>query len=344
MHNETTVCTEEQLEDILSRPTTADIEAVRELSGDLILLGAGGKMGPSLARRAARAISAAGTAHRVIAVARFSTPGVEQQLQSAGVRTVSADLLRPGALDALPDAPNVIYMAARKFGTIGDQPATWAVNAYLPGLVAQRYANSRIVAWSTGNVYPLTTVASGGATEQTPVAPIGEYAQSALARERIFEYFSALNAAPLTILRLNYAVELRYGVLADIGRKVFQGQPVDVTMPALNCIWQGDANSVCLRAFAHCRTPPFVLNVTGAETHTVRAIAQRFGRRFNVDPLVTGTESETALLSNASECERLFGAPQIGFDQAFEWIADWLSRGGTSLSKPTHFEVRDGAF
>ena len=301
-------------------------------------------MGPSLARRAARAISAAGSTNRVIAVARFSTPGVEQQLQSAGVRTVSADLLRPGALDALPDAPNVIYMAARKFGTTGDQPATWAVNAYLPGLVAQRYANSRIVAWSTGNVYPLTTVASGGATERTPVAPIGEYAQSALARERIFEYFSALNAAPLTILRLNYAVELRYGVLADIGRKVFQGQPVDVTMPALNCIWQGDANSVCLRAFAHCRTPPFVLNVTGAETHTVRAIAQRFGRRFNVDPLVTGTESETALLSNASECERLFGAPQIGFDQAFEWIADWLSRGGTSLSKPTHFEVRDGAF
>jgi nucleoside-diphosphate-sugar epimerase len=333
--------TESQLEEALSVPYPEDIEAARGWGGDLLIIGAGGKMGPSLARRARRSSEGRG---RVIAVSRYSDKAARAQLEDSGVATISADLLAPGAIDALPDAPNIIYMAARKFGTGQDAASTWTTNSFLPGLVARRYPKSRIVAFSTGNVYPLTPVSSGGPDESSGTGPVGEYAQSALARERVFEFFSASQGTPLALLRLNYAVELRYGVLADLAAKVAAGEPVDLSMGYVNVIWQGDANSVCLRCFSHCASPPFVLNLTGAEVLRVRDLAEGLGHRLGVRPRFTGVEAETALLSNPARCTALFGAPRIAVDQVMDWIAHWVQTGGRQLGKPTHFEVRDGRF
>jgi nucleoside-diphosphate-sugar epimerase len=338
------IANEEQLEDLLAEPSQADARAMAEMEGDLLILGVAGKMGPSLAKRARRACERAKLPKRIIGVARFSDPSVQQELQAAGIETVSADLLAPGAMATLPDAPNVLYMAARKFGSTGAEHLTWAMNTLLPALVADRYAASRIVAFSTGNVYPLVPVAQGGASENTPTGPVGEYAQSALGRERIFEYFSQRNKTPVMFLRLNYAIDLRYGVLLDIGRRVFERRPVDVSMGHVNVIWQGDANSIALRSFALCQSPPVVLNVTGPETVAVRWIARRFGERFGVEPVIEGTESETALLSNAARCHRLFGYPSVTIEQMIEWVAEWIGMGGATHSKPTHFETRDGRF
>ncbi|MCS6952426.1 MAG: NAD(P)-dependent oxidoreductase [Bryobacterales bacterium] len=335
---------EQELEDLLSRPSEADREAARDWSGDLLILGAGGKMGPTLARRARRAADEAGVSLRVIAVARFSDPAVREKLERWGVETLTADLLDEEQLAALPDAPNVVFMAARKFGSTGDEPLTWALNTYLPARVAVRFRHSRIVAFSSGNVYPLVPVISGGATEATPPDPIGEYAQSVLGRERMFQYFSQLYGTPVVLLRLNYAVELRYGVLLDIGLKVFERRPVDLSMGAVNVIWQGDANSVCLRAFRLAASPPEILNVTGPETLSVRWIARRFGEHFGVEPVFEGTEAPTALLNNAAHCHRLFGYPSVSAEQMIEWVAQWIAAGGRILGKPTHFEVRDGKF
>jgi nucleoside-diphosphate-sugar epimerase len=301
-------------------------------------------MGPSLARRARRAIDLAGVRKRVIGVARFSNGGLARELDSAGVETIQSDLLDTGALAALPDVPNVIFMAAKKFGTTGAEHSTWAMNTFLPGLVAERYCASRIVAFSTGNVYPLRPIEQGGAIETTPVAPVGEYAQSALGRERMFEYGSDRWRTPVTLLRLNYAVELRYGVLLDIGLAVKEGRPVDLRMGVVNVIWQGDANSVCLRSFAHCQTPPLVLNLTGPETLPVRYIAERFAAHFNVQPVWQGVESPNALTSNASKVQQLFGYPSVTPNDIIDWTADWIARGGTTLNKPTHFQTRDGKF
>jgi len=339
-----TVSTVEQLEELLSRPNPADIEAMKELDGDLLILGVGGKMGPSLAIRARRAVEAAGIERRVIGVSRFSNVALREQLEEAGVETIAADLMEQEELARLPDAPNVIFMAARKFGTTGSEHLTWAMNAYLPGRVAERYYASRIVAFSSGNVYPLVPVNRGGATEQTPVQPIGEYAMSVLGRERMFQHFSERYGTPVTLLRLNYAVELRYGVLQDIGRKVFERHPVNLAMGSANVIWQGDANSVCLRAFALCSSPPAILNVTGPETISVRQVARRFGEIFGVEPLFEGIESESALLSDASRCHQLFGYPTVTVGEMIDWIAKWIAAGGPQLHKPTHFEVRDGKF
>jgi nucleoside-diphosphate-sugar epimerase len=338
------IANEQQLEDVLAEPSQADARAMAEMEGDLLILGVAGKMGPSLAKRARRACERAKLPKRVIGVARFSDPRVGQELEAAGIETVSADLLAPGVMATLPDAPNVLYMAARKFGSTGAEYLTWAMNTLLPALVADRYAASRIVAFSTGNIYPLVPVVQGGASEDMPAGPVGEYAQSALGRERIFEYFSQRNHTPLIFLRLNYAIDLRYGVLLDIGQRVFERRPVDVTMGHVNVIWQGDANSIALRSFALCQSPPSVLNVTGPETVAVRWIARRFGERFGVEPVVHGTESETALLSNAARCHKLFGYPSVTVEQMIEWVAQWIGMGGTTLAKPTHFETRDGRF
>lgn len=336
--------TEAELEEILSRPSEADIDAMAQLDGDLLILGAGGKMGPSLARRARRAAEAAKMRKRIIAVARFSDDAVRQSLAADGVETLVADLLEPGSLSALPQIPNIIFMAARKFGTTGSEDLTWAMNTYLPGLVAERYRNSRIVAFSTGNVYPLQNAMKGGAVESTPVAPESEYAQSALGRERMFEYGARQWATPVTILRLNYAIDLRYGVLLDIGTAVHERRPIDLRMALVNVIWQGDANSVCLRSFPYCQAPPLVLNVTGPETLSVRYLAEEFGRRFKVQPIFASDELPTALLNNAAKAHQMFGYPAVTAAQMMDWTAAWIESGGRRLDKPTHFQVRNGKF
>ena len=336
--------TEEELEERLSRPSEADANAIAALDGDLIILGVGGKMGPSLARLARRAADQAGAKNRIIAVARFTNPNIQSQLSSEGIETIACDLLEPGALADLPDTPNVIFMAARKFGTTGSEYLTWAMNTYLPGLVAERYRDARIVAFSTGNVYPLQPVKDGGARESTPVDPQGEYAQSALGRERMFEYGSAKWGTPVVILRLNYAIDLRYGVLVDIATSVFHRHPIDLSMAAVNVIWQGDANAACLRSFAHCQSPPLILNITGPETLSVRSIAQEFGRRFEIEPHFTSEEMPTALLSNAAKAHELLGTPAVEPCEMMDWIANWIKHGGVMLNKPTHFQSRDGKF
>ena len=337
--------TEAELEERLSRPDEATASAMAALDGDLLILGVGGKMGPSLARLARRAADHAGVKKRVIAVARFTNNKLPSELASEGIETIVCDLLEPGKLAELPEIPNVIFMAARKFGTAGGEHLTWAMNTHLPGLVAERYRNSRIVAFSTGNVYPLRKLDEGGASENTPVGPVGEYAQSALGRERIFEYGSARWGTPVAILRLNYAVELRYGVLVDIGRSVFERRSIDLCMPFVNVIWQGDANSQCLRSFAHCQSPPFILNITGTEALSVREIALEFGRHFGIDPeFVATAEGTSALLSDVAKAREIFGTPSISPAEMIEWIADWIKLGGNMLDKPTHFQTRDGKF
>lgn len=338
------VTTVEQLEDLLSEPSEADARAMASLEGDLLILGVAGKMGPSLARLARRACDEAGVKKRIIGVSRFSTPGARDFLDASGIETIAADLLDPDALAALPDVPNVVFMTGRKFGSTGSEYLTWAMNVFQPGAAADRFRASRIVAFSSGNVYPLASVLRGGSTESTPPSPVGEYAQSALGRERILEYFSIRNGTPMTILRLNYAIDLRYGVLLDVGQKVFDRQAVDLVMGHANVIWQGDANSVCLRSFALCQAPPAILNVTGPETISIRWLATRFAERFGIEPAFEGAESGTALLNNAARCHRLFGYPRVSIEQMVEWVADWIGLGGATFNKPTHFEVRDGRF
>ena len=328
----------------MCRPTPEVIEAVRSMTGDLLILGGGGKMGPTLAKLAKRAIDESGAKKRVIGVSRFSAPDLQTNLNQAGVETITCDLLNETELQRLPDVPNVIFMAGRKFGATGNEPLTWAMNTYLPGRVAEKYRNSRIVVFSTGNVYPLTSISHGGATETHPVEPIGEYAQSCLGRERLFAHASNQFGTPLVILRLNYAIDLRYGILLDTAEKVYYDNPVDVTMGAANVIWQGDANAVVLRSVLHCQSPPMFLNLTGPETVSIRWLATRFGDIFKKEPIFEGIEAETALLSNAARCHQRFGYPRISLEQMVQWVAYWVKIGGMTLGKPTKFEVRDGKF
>ena len=333
-----------QLEDALSEPTPAVVEAVRALEGDLILLGVGGKMGPTLARMARRALDLAGLDRTVYGVSRFSSPGLADELNRHGVKTLSCDLLDAEAVGRLPRVPNVIYMAGRKFGSAGAEPLTWAMNTYVPSLVAEHFRDASIVAFSTGNVYPFTSVASGGPTESDPVGPVGEYAQSVLGRERIFEYFSQRYGTRGVILRLNYAVELRYGVLLDVARKVHDRRPIDLRMGHANIIWQRDANAVTLQAFSIAASPPTILNLTGPEIVSIRQIAEAFGQRFGIEPIFEHEAAPTALLNNAARCHALFGRPTVPIDQLIDWTTHWLTIDGPTHEKPTHFEQRDGRF
>jgi nucleoside-diphosphate-sugar epimerase len=335
---------EDQLEERLTRPAPELIDTLRRLEGDMLVLGAGGKMGPSLAVLARWALEEAGSASRVYAVSRFGSGDAAARLREQGVETIACDLLEREALQKLPDAPNVIFLAGMKFGSTGSPAATWAMNVLLPAMVAERFRGSRIVALSTGNVYPFTPVASGGATEETRPEPVGEYAQSCLGRERMFEYGSDKWGTRAALIRLNYANDLRYGVLLDVAEKVHNGLPVDVTMGHVNTIWQGDANSIVLRCLDRCAAPPYILNLTGAEIISVRDLAQRFGRLLGREVEITGTEAETALLSNAEKCRREFGPPSVPLDTMIEWTAQWVRSGGPTLRKPTHFETRDGKF
>lgn len=340
----TSVSSIEDLEDLLSRPYPEDIELAGKLDDDVLVLGAGGKMGPTLVQRIVRAVDEAGSDITVYAASRFSNEEKRKRLDKIGAETVAADLLDESQLAALPDCRNVIYLVGMKFGATGKQPLTWAMNTYLPGRVAERFASSRIVAFSTGNVYPPMPVDSGGPTEEDSVGPVGEYAQSCLGRERIFQHFSLRNGTPVCLLRLNYAVEARYGVLLDIATKVYDEQPVPVNMGYVNVIWQGDANSVCFRSLELCDSPADILNTTGPEILSVRELAKTFADRFDRSVTFTGSEQETALLNDASRSHELFGEPRVSVDEVIELVARWVENEGATLSKPTKFEVRDGQF
>jgi nucleoside-diphosphate-sugar epimerase len=335
---------EEQLESLLSAPNAADINVMRRLPGDLLLLGAGGKMGPSLARRVKRASQAAGIERRVIAVSRFSSAQARHELEKNGVETIACDLFNRNEIDSLPACENVLYLAGRKFGSMDRNDLTWASNTIIPAYVAHRYRDSRIVAFSTGNIYPFVNAASGGSIENDSPDPRGEYAQSCLGRERVFEYFSHEYGTKCLIFRLNYAVDLRYGALVDIARKVYDGKPIDLAVPAFNVIWQGDANSYGLRCLELCQSPPRVLNVTGPETVSTRRTAEFFADRLDRKTVFQGEENDAALLNNASLCHRLLGYPEVALGELMEMVAHWIEIGGTSLNKPTKFEVTDGRF
>lgn len=333
-----------ELEERLSRPTPEVVGLFREIRGDLLVLGVAGKMGPTLARMARRAMDEAGNRSVVYGVARFSQPDVRDNLEGVGIKTITCDLLDAGSLRQLPDAPNVIFMAGMKFGTTGAEALTWAMNTVMPAYVADRFRESRIVVFSTGNVYPLVPVAQGGATEETQPSPIGEYAQSALGRERVFEYFSRRYGTPAVIYRLNYAVELRYGIILDIAQKVWTGAPISLSMGNVNVVWQGDACAWALRCLRLAQSPPLVLNATGPETVSVRQLAHRLGELMGKEPICEGVEADTALLSNAWRAHALFGYPTVTLDTVTQWVAYWVMHSLPTLDKPTHFEVRNGKF
>jgi nucleoside-diphosphate-sugar epimerase len=333
-----------ELDELLSEPTAQAVDAFGKLDGDLMLLGVAGKMGPTLARMARIASERADVKRRIIGVARFSTPGVEAWLHGRGIDTIRCDLLDETQLAALPDVPNIIAMFGMKFGSTGQEARTWAMNCLLPGLVCQKFRRSRIVAFSTGNVYALTPIARGGSLETDLLNPTGDYAMSCVGRERIYEHCSRTFGIPMAILRLNYATEMRYGVLVDIAQRVWAGEPVDVCMGHLNAIWQADANAAALSAFGQLAVPPLVLNIAGPEILSVRRVAEEFGRRLGKPVTIAGTENRDALLSNAGQSHQLFGLPRVDAERMIAWIADWVAHGGATLGKPTHFEVCDGQF
>jgi nucleoside-diphosphate-sugar epimerase len=337
--------TEAELEERLSRPDDALVADLRRAPGDILVIGAGGKMGPSLARMARRAAADLGDGRRVIAVSRFSSAAAERALHDAGVETLRADVADPQALAALPDAPNVVFMAGQKFGTTGNPSGTWAMNAAVPAFVAERYAGARTVVFSTGNVYALTPADGGGSRESDPPSPVGEYAFSCLARERIFAAAASRHRTPIAIVRLNYAHDLRYGVLTDLALRIVRGEPIDLGMGFVNVIWQGDANAFALAALAQAAQPePFVVNVAGPETHRVADLARALGARLGVEPVFAGTEGRDALLSDASRMRTLLEHPLLPTDTLLDWVAGWVRAGGALLGKPTSFERRDGRF
>lgn len=328
------------LEELMSRPSPELVQALEKVPGDIMVLGVGGKMGPTLARMAKRA----SPRRRVIGVARFSEPGLREQLEAAGVECIAADLLSRDAIAGLPEAPNIIFMAGRKFGSTGSEWLTWAMNAHVPALVAERFPRSRIVAFSTACVYPFVPRESKGAPESMPpTAPSGEYANSCVARERMFEHFSHLHRTPGRLLRLSYAIDMRYGVLHDVAQKLLHNEPIDLTMGDANVIWQGEANDWALRSLAHCTEPTTALNLSGPKV-SIRELACELSLRLGVAPVFTGYEAETAWLVDCSEAFRLFGEPQVSLSRMIDWTADWVKNGGASLNKPTHYEARDGKY
>ena len=330
----------EQLEDVMSQPSAALMQTLQKVEGDILVLGVGGKMGPTLARMAQRATPG----RRVIGVARFSEPGLRGRLEGHGVECIEADLLSREALAALPDAPNVVFMAGRKFGSSGSEWLTWAMNAHVPALVAERWRNSRIVAFSTACVYPFADVRGPGAREDVPpTPPPGEYANSCVARERMFQHFSHLHGTAGRLIRLSYAIDMRYGVLHDLAQKLIAREPVDLTMGHANIIWQGEANDWTLRTLAHCDTPTSPLNLSGPPI-SIREAAQGLAQRLGVEANFTGREADTAWLIDCRRAFELFGPPQVTLARMLDWTADWTRRGMTSLGKPTHFEARDGKY
>ncbi len=335
---------EEELENVLSMPTPEVVETIKETEGDLIFLGVGGKMGVSMARMAKKACDQAGAKKRIIGVSRFSSEKSRRFLEESGIETIKGDLVDQNFLNSLPDVKNVFYLAGMKFGTSGNEPSTWAMNSFLPGLVAEKYKNSKIVAFSTGCVYPMVSYKTGGSLESDNPDPVGEYAQSCLGRERLFEFGSIKNLTKVSLIRLFYAVEMRYGVLVDIANKVYNEEPVDVTMGYANVIWQGDANAMILQTLKFCKSPAMHINVTGPELVSIRETAVKFGKLLNKKVSFTGIENETALLGNAELSFKLFGKPRVTIEKLMEWTAKWITDEKVLLGKPTHFEVRDGKY
>ncbi|MBE6630247.1 MAG: NAD(P)-dependent oxidoreductase [Ruminococcaceae bacterium] len=336
--------TEDKLNEMLTTPSAALVEDMKRIKGDIMILGAGGKMGPTLCVLAKRAIERAGISKRVIAVSRFTDPIATALLQESGVETIPCDLLDTAQLRALPGVENVIYMAGRKFGTDGNEWQTWAMNATLPAFVAEKFQKSDIVVFSSGNIYPLVPIAGGGSRECDPVGPIGEYPMSCLARERAFEFAAHRYGTKIFIYRLNFAVDLRYGVLYDMADKILRGEAIDLSTPCLNCIWQGSANEIALRGLLHAENPAKVMNVTGPETLSVRATAQELGKHLGKEPIFSGSDGTDAYLNNASAAMELFGYPAVGAKTLIRWQAEWIQDGGRSLGKPTHFEERKGSY
>ena len=333
--------TESELDDLLSTPRAETMAALDACPGDIVILGAGGKMGPTLARMVRRA---APDERRVLAVSRWSSRAAERALNDAGVETIACDLLDRDAVASLPDAPNVVFMAGQKFGTTGAPAITWGMNTLVPANCAERYRDSRIVAFSTGNVYALTPVTAGGSRETDQLSPVGEYASSCLGRERVFELYADRHGTRVAIVRLNYAIDLRYGVLVDVALRVWRGEEVPIGMGYVNVIWQGDANRIAIECLPHASAPPFVVNVTGAETLSVRRLAEQFGETWKKPVKFGGTEREDALLSNTSRMQSTFAAPAVGVDEMIAHVADWIAHDGSLLGKPTRFEARDGKF
>lgn len=336
--------TENKLNELLTTPSNALINDLAKLDGDIMVLGAGGKMGPTLCVLAKKALEAAGVEKKVYAVSRFSDPIVHDFLAENDVQILSCNLLNPNTLQELPDVKNIIFMAGKKFGTFGNEYATWGMNAWLPSRVAERFASSRIVVFSSGNIYPRVPVQCGGATELTPTNPIGEYAMSCLSRERMFEYAAKTFGTPVSFFRLNYAVDLRYGVLFDIASKVMSGESISLSNPSFNCIWQKDANEAALRLLNYATPDVFTLNVTGPEIASIEQTAKRFGALFGKEPIFEGTAPNESLISNASKMFSLFGYPSVSLNTMIEWQAEWILSGGRSLGKPTHFEESKGKY
>ncbi len=334
----------EELELKLSEPSESLVKDISRVKGDIIILGAGGKMGPSLAKLAVRAIREAGIKKRVIGVSRFSESGLKEDLEKNGVETISIDLLDDEKLQELPETENVIYMAGKKFGTFGNEHFTWAMNTYLPARVCTRFRKSRIVVFSSGNIYPYVPVGTGGATEEMPLSPYGEYAMTCLGRERMFTHFSHEYNIPMLMFRLNYAIDMRYGTLLEIARLVYGEEPIDISNGHMNVIWQGDANEIAIRSLLICSVPPKILNVTGPETISIRWIASEFGRMFNKKPVILNEEAPTSLLSNASQCHRIFGYPRVSLREMMEMTAEWVENNGEISNKPTHFQERTGNY
>jgi nucleoside-diphosphate-sugar epimerase len=328
------------LDDLLCRPSQPLIDDLAKVDGDIMILGVAGKMGPTLAGLAKAALPH----RRVIGVARFSDASVKAWLEARGIESVNCDLLDETAIKALPKVQNIVFMAGRKFGAEGDLSLTWAMNAHVPALVAQAFPDSRIVAFSTGCVYPFVAVNGKGADENLAPDPPGEYAQSCVGRERMFEYFSRKFATPGRLFRLNYAIDMRYGVLHDIATKIAQKKPIDVSLGHVNFIWQGDASAQALRCLAHCNTPTSPINVSGHEILSVRDLAARLGALLDGDPIIVGIEQPTAWLTDTSQAVKLFGPPIVDTEQLIAWTADWVARSMPSLGKPTKYEVRDGRY